>query len=114
MNQWTDKTVSVTGEDGESQADVQARTFGAFAVHKAVANDVDPEWFTLTHVPTGRSVMHLADEAQLILAGEWLWARHCMTFRLKDREQIVAKTASWVKPWQDLCMAEGKFLVPQS
>ena len=111
---WVDKRIMITENDGETQVEVGAKVFGAFAVHPARADGVDPAWLTLTHVPTGTWICHLPDEASLMAAGEYLWNKHCMTFRSKSRDEVKTKTEGWAIPWRDACMAEGKFLVPQA
>lgn len=67
------KLITIQTETGEKQ--INASVFGRFAVHQQASWNsetgefyFDNEWWSVTHIPTGRSVMRIIETRKAALA----------------------------------------------
>lgn len=98
---WEQKLVRIPGANGAS-IKVEASVIGTLAVHVHIAHS---DRYTVTHLPTGCSIIHVSVESDGMLIAEDLWNNCCLAFRQETKEGVLAKSPPWIKTWLDRIVA---------
>lgn len=95
-----------------------ARIFGPWAVYKHYN---DANGWELVHVKTNLAALSMVPESEAMRAGDWLFRKFPLVFRLVDYKEMRAKLEA-IKPnaiqclqaWRVECEKAKKFIVPVS
>lgn len=95
-----------------------ARVFGPWAVFNHHGRT---DGFELIHVKTNLAALSMLPEAEAMRAGDWLFRRFPLVFRLVDYKEMRAKleaakagAISLLQKWRVQCEREKKFVDPDS
>ncbi len=98
---------------------IRATVMGPIAIHKRLGDtdteeNVSPGKWSLTHVPTGLTILHLMNMDESFKAANLLYQTCRSVMRdEKDREVLIQKLPKWLKPWIQSCKEAGnKFVKP--
>jgi len=106
-----ERTITIKTESGDKQ--IKAQVFGQFAVHyQASWNTEDSEfyfdknWYSVTHVETGRSIMRVIETKKAAVAFARMVNNHFYPARLEraisgDKQESEA-FARLIKDWYNL------------
>ncbi len=105
VGDWTVEQIDISKRDGNTkQITVLCRN--PFAIHKSIDSD---KW-CLTHVPTGKRILSLTRESNILEAGQIFTERWTREFSLKSADQLKTAIPPWIINWIKSCTLADEVL----